>query len=171
MSDATTPLQAALRLRRQAIHEQACRQVLAGLDVELQPDSVLAIPEVDALFRTYIDRVAGADASRWVTDDVSLLQTRLDMLANALEARKAVWIALANNEPAGLVAPVGPLLRSATSYLVTRAGDLMLVSDDAVDGLCVERNYSDGGDYFEVAAWGAFEPAVADPEPGSAGAG
>jgi hypothetical protein len=60
------------------------------------------------------------------------------------------------SEPIGVEVPAGPLLSAALAYFVTRAGDLMLGTRDAADGICIELNRLAEREEYEVVAWGVF---------------
>lgn len=46
------------------------------------------------------------------------------------------------------------LLRAAMAYFVSAAGDLMLTTRNASNGVCVEFNHLAKGDEYEIVAWG-----------------
>jgi len=69
-----------------------------------------------------------------------------------------VWIVPSDDEPFGVRVPAGPLFEAALDQLVSRASDLMLMSPDVSDGLCIEMNAVPAGIEYELAGWGLFTP-------------
>lgn len=158
MTNPGSPLQDALRRRRRQEHEDACVEVLKGIGLQAARTDFLSFDAAEDLFERYLHRLSEIDEqSRWRSGDRSAADGYLGRIADFIGDTNAIWLALATNEPAAMKVPAAPLLRSASTYLVTRAGDLMLVSADTNDGICVELNYSATGDEYEISAWGVYD--------------
>lgn len=76
--------------------------------------------------------------------------------ASAVAGMSAVWLALMDSVPVGVVAPADAVLRGALAYFVGRGGDLMLMTPSVESGICVEFNHLPSGDEYQRVAWGAF---------------
>jgi hypothetical protein len=100
---------------------------------------------MDILWPQYVEGYR--NAGRWTSDDAAAVQGRLDRIAD----RPAVWIS--GREDVGVHVSAAPLLRVATSRLVSAEADFILATADGSGGIWLELN--DGR--WELATWGAFE--------------
>ncbi|HEV7492927.1 hypothetical protein [Baekduia sp.] len=161
MSDAL-PSELARRLRVNRYRQAAdvCLGVLRGLGVDESQTRVLDITDTDEIWPVYLERLrAGGEArERWSAARADEVGHRVDELRSVAGSVTMVWLALVDSEPIGVEVQAQVLLDAAMSYLVSRAGDLMLATGDVADGVCVERNHLATGDEFEIVTWGRFAP-------------
>jgi len=134
-------------------------KVLDGLPSSVGDRRLLTLAQTEELWNAYIGHLRGGDSGRrqWPASQRELVQRHLDCIREELDDVPAVWLVLVDQHPVGIELAAKALLPYATGLLVSRAGDLMLTSFDARDGLCVELNYQPWGDEYESAAWGVFE--------------
>lgn len=158
MMDAPSPLERRLRERRYHEGSRACIKILDGLGIEASEQHVFPMDEVETIWHRYLTRLRenSAAAERWPADEHGAVQARLDEFSDALGSVRVVWLSLVDSEPVAVGVFAGELLRAALTYFVTSAGDLMLTTRDANDGICVELNHLHTGDEYEVVAWGDF---------------
>lgn len=156
--EARSPLERRLRERRYEEGSRACADVLAGLGVATAEQRIVPLDELESVWARYLERLReNADAAeRWSADERAAVQLWLDKVSDGLGHLTVVWLASVDAEPVGVEVPAAALLRAALAYFVTGAGDLMLTTRNAADGICVEFNHLATGDEYEVVAWGVF---------------
>jgi hypothetical protein len=121
---------------------------------------VIALDEVEEIWPRYLSRLreGGDGRKRWSTERVAEVRSHVEALRERTYDTTVVWLALVNGEPVGMEVPAGALLHAGLDYLVSPAGDLMMTSPDASDGLCIELNHTATGDEYEIVGWGSFKP-------------
>jgi hypothetical protein len=156
--DPLGPLERRLRERRYEKSSRACAEVLEGIGIAAAEQHVVSLDDLESIWPQYLARLreSSGAAEHWSVDESGAVQLRLNRISDALGPLVVVWLAMVDSEPVGVEAPAAPLLRGALAYFVTRAGDLMLATRDAANGICVELNHVATGDEYEVVAWGVF---------------
>lgn len=158
MMDGRSPLERRFRERSYEKGSQAGADILQGLGIASTEHRVVSLDVVEALWPRYLKRLSEYSnaAQHFPVGEGQAVQDRLDRLSDALGSLSAVWLAFVDSEPVGVETSARSLIRVALTYFVTGAGDLMLTTWDAADGLCLELNHLATGDEYEMVVWGAF---------------
>lgn len=147
-----------LRARRYEKATEECAKVLAGIGISAARQRPLPLSESGELWPRYLARLRSRPAAlRWPVGERGGVIAHVESIADGVEGMRAVWLALVGLEPVGFEVPAAELLRSAPDYLVSSAGDLMLATESANDGICIELNHLASGDEYEIVTWGAFQ--------------
>lgn len=133
-------------------------QTLVGIGYSKCEFSKLALAETVEIWPRFIGRLRleSKHAVHFDADEANRVRELLERVADETPRVRAIWFSLFNQQPIGIELPAARLLRSSLGYIVTFAGDLMLSSRDAKDGICVEQNHAANGDEYELVSWGCF---------------
>lgn len=151
-------LQRRLRERRHASALKESLRALVSVGINSSPQDALPLDEVDRIWPTYLEelRSRSSEARRYPVGESAAVREHLRACAERLDGERVVWLALVDSEPVGVDVPANKMLHSATAFFVTRAGDLMLSTRDAMSGICVELDHLEHGDEYELVEWGIF---------------
>lgn len=147
-----------LAMKGRSRRPQLSRWLAEEAGIEVTDEAFLPLDESRDLRTRFIDRLRTGVAERWIwpTDEVEPVEARLASLGAWLGEIEAILLHKDDALTGAVTVPVAPVLTEALRLFVTNESDLMLSTDNARDGLCVELNQMPGGDEYEWSTWGVF---------------
>jgi hypothetical protein len=121
-------------------------------------DDFLSGEATDRLMRRYLAAAGASGVQRraWTTDLEGDARAALVSVAAALAGTTAYWLHRLCGDAGAVRVAAGPLIRHAGHTFAAGDYDLVLVSDDADDGLRFAWDHLPNGDEYELVCWGAY---------------
>ncbi len=144
-------------VKRRKIQARAV-SVLEGIGIDASEFEALPATELAKVWPKYLAILRdGGDSRRtWSEDQRASVAEAIRDLRSQSDEDVLSWFAYSDGVVVGFRVPSARLLDSALEYFVTPAGDLMLASRSADDGLCIEANRTQAGIEYEIVVWGRF---------------
>src|SRR4051794_3847609 len=124
-------------------------------------DEFLSAEATDRLFRRYTTASSASDVQRqsWTDDLGADVRSTVLSAAGVLSDATGYWLHRWSKDTGAVTVPVGPMLAHAARTFGPGDYDLVLVSDEADDGIRLAWDHLPDTNEYELVRWGDFRRA------------